>query len=116
MLTTEWLSAFAPVGIAPTAGKFAAIGAGVFFHHGDNCWIVTANHVLAQMPNQREFGVLIPSSSGDKLIVIALGVIQHKTGTFWVRDDANDLAISLMPVSDEYGFKAVSANFCLPLS
>src|SRR5215217_4113886 len=100
MLTTEWLNAFAPVGVTAADGTFAATGAGVFFNHENELWIVTASHVVTAMKNRREFGVLIPSSSDDRLIVVGLGVIQHNTGINWVRDDANDLAVSLMPDSD----------------
>lgn len=116
MLTTEWLSAFAPVGIAAPDGQFAATGAGVFFHRENELWIVTANHVLSHMPNLREFAVLIPPSSGEKLILVGLGVIQTNTGISWVRDEANDLAASLMPYSGDFGIKAIGPEFCLSLS
>jgi hypothetical protein len=68
------------------------------------------------MPNLRDFGVLIPPSSGDTLIGVGLGVIQDNTGTSWVRDDANDLAVALMPYSNDFGLKAIGTEHCLTLA
>lgn len=112
MLTAEWLRAFASVGVFKGGNDFVASGAGVFFHHEGLLWILTANHVLG-ITGKRLLSVLVGQAMGDQPTVVNLGELQGHLGIDWVIDEANDLAASLMPYSNEVTIKAVMAQNCL---
>lgn len=116
MLSTEWLSAFAPVGSLQGNDLWAACGACVFFHKPQPpiAWMVTANHVVEKVGPQM-LTILVTRSSGDGVIVVEVGKILANQGLSWVRDDVNDLAAAPVPFSPDFGIKAVSAELCLPL-
>jgi S1-C subfamily serine protease len=114
MLSTAWLSAFAPVGGLQASNQWAAFGAGVFFHRPPLLWLVTANHVVDKVGPQ-EVSVLVTGLSGN-LVVVEVGKILAGQGLLWVRDQANDLAASPVPSSPEFGIKAVAAENCLPFA
>ena len=67
MLSTEWLSAFAPVGALQTKNVWGAVGACVFFHKPPVLWLVTAKHVLEKV-GQQALTVLVSRSSDDGVI------------------------------------------------
>jgi hypothetical protein len=115
MLTTEWLSAFAPVGGLGNDSLWAAFGAGVFFHKPPIVWIVTARHVIERVGRQL-LTVLVTRSSGDGVIVVKVGEILASHGLAWVEDDLNDIAAAPMATSPDFGFKAVTPENCLRLT
>jgi S1-C subfamily serine protease len=112
MLSTAWLSAFAPVGGLQASNQWAAFGAGVFFHRPPLMWLVTANHVVDKVGPQ-EVSALVTGSSGG-LVVVEVGKILASRGLEWVLDPANDLATAPVPSSPELGIKAVAVENCLP--
>src|SRR4051794_3551858 len=95
MLTTEWLSAFAPVGVLRAGNQWAAFGACVFFHKPPILWMVTANHVVKKV-GQQALTVLVTRSSGEGFIVVEVGKILTQHGLPWVQDETNDLSAALM--------------------
>jgi hypothetical protein len=115
MLSAEWLSAFAPVGALRDENLWAAFGACVFFHKPPILWMVTANHVVETVGRQG-LTVLVSRSSGDGVIVVHVGKILTEHGLSWVQDETNDLAAAIMPVSPDFGIKAVTPDNCLPLT
>jgi hypothetical protein len=116
MLSTAWLSAFAPVGVVQSENRWAAFGACVFFHKPPFVWLVTANHVVEKV-GQQALTVLVTRSSGDGVVVVEVGKILNQHGLGWVQDGENDLAAAPMPMSQELGIKAaVAQNDCLPLA
>jgi hypothetical protein len=115
MLSTEWLSAFAPVGALQGENLWAAFGACVFFHKPPILWMVTANHVVEKV-GQQAVTVLVTRSSGEGVIVVEVGKILTGNGLSWVQDGVNDLAAAPVPVSPEFGIKAVTPENCLPLA
>jgi hypothetical protein len=115
MLSTEWLSAFAPVGGLRDDDQWAAFGACVFFHKPPLLWMVTARHVVEKV-GQRALTVLVTRSSGQGVIVVQVGEILRNHGFSWVEDDANDLAAAPMPSSPDLGLKAVTPQNCLRMA
>src|SRR5262249_16325928 len=93
---------------------WAASGAGVFFHKTPLVWLVTANHVVNTVGPQ-EASVLVPQSSADGMIVVEVGKILADSGLSWIQDPVRDLAAIPMPVSPEFGIKAITAESCLRL-
>jgi hypothetical protein len=114
MLSTEWLSAFAPVGSLRDDNQWAAFGACVFFHKPSLLWMVTARHVLEKVGRQA-LTVLITRSSGQGLIVVQVGEILTNHGFSWVEDEVNDLAAAPMPASPDFGIKAVTPENSVPM-
>src|SRR5437899_1719036 len=96
MLSTEWLSAVAPVGGLRDDNLWAASGAGVFFHKPPLLWVVTARHVVEKV-GQQALTVLVTRSSGHGVTVIEVGKILTSHGLSWVEDEVNDLAAAPMP-------------------
>lgn len=115
MLSTEWLSAFAPVGVVQADNQWAAYGACVFFHKPPLLWMVTARHVKEKV-GQQALTVLVTRSSGEGVIVVEVGKILTNHGFSWVEDRGNDLAAAPMPASPDFGIKAVTPESCLPLA
>jgi S1-C subfamily serine protease len=115
MLSTEWLSAFAPVGRLQDDNQWAAFGAGVFFHKPPLLWIITARHVV-QKVGPSALTVLVTRSSGEGVIVVKVGEILANHGLSWVEDENNDLAAAPMPTSPDFGIKAVALENCLPIT
>jgi hypothetical protein len=115
MLSTEWLSAIAPVGSLRDDNQWIAAGACVFFHKPPLLWIVTARHVL-KMVSQPAFTVLVTRSSGEGVVIVKVGEILANLGFSWVEDEVNDLAAAPMPTSPEFSFKAVTPENCLRLA
>jgi hypothetical protein len=115
MLSTEWLSAFAPVGGLKEDNLWAAFGACVFFHKPPLLWVVTAQHVLKKV-GPSALTVLVTRSSGEGVIVVPVGEILQTHGFSWAEDAVNDLAAAPMPASPDFGIKAVSPENCLPLA
>ncbi len=115
MLTTEWLSAFAPVGRLRDDNLWAAFGACVFFHKPPLLWIVTARHVVKKV-GPPALTVLLTRSSGEGVIVVKVGEILTTNGFSWVEDGVHDLAAAPMPVSPNFAIKAVTTENCLPMS
>lgn len=114
MLSTEWLSAFAPVGYPRGGDAWAACGAGVFFHRHSLLWLMTANHVVDQVDRPENLSVLVTSKTGGITVVpVGLVLADHKLS--WVRDSVNDLACAPVPVSPELEIKAVAEEQCIPL-
>ncbi|HEV3258096.1 MAG TPA: hypothetical protein VG013_14520 [Gemmataceae bacterium] len=114
MLSTEWLSAFAPVGGLRDDNLWAAFGACVFFHKPPLLWMVTARHVLKEV-GPPALTVLVTRSSGEGVIVIKVGEILTTHGFSWIEDGVNDLAAAPMPASPDFGIKAVTPENCLSL-
>jgi hypothetical protein len=114
MLSTEWLSAFAPVGGLRQDSLWAAFGACVLFHKPPLLWMVTARHVVEKV-GRKALTVLVTRSSGQGVIVVQVGEILTQHGFSWIEDEANDLAAAPMPASPEFGIKAVTPENCLPL-
>jgi hypothetical protein len=112
MLSTEWLSAFAPVGVVKADNEWAAFGACVFFNKPPHLWMVTAKHVVEKV-GQKALTVLVTRESGDGVIVVELGKILTNHGLSWVQDTDNDLAAALMPMSPEFAIKAVTTEHCM---
>lgn len=115
MLSKEWLSAFAPVGGLRDDNLWAAFGACVFFHKPPVLWMVTARHVVEKV-GQKALTVLVTRSSGEGVIVVEVGKIMAEHGLAWVQDEVNDLAAALMPMSSEFGIKAVTSENCQPMT
>jgi hypothetical protein len=115
MLSTEWLSAFAPVGSLRDNNQWAAFGACVFFHKPPRVWMVTARHVVEKVGRQA-LTVLVTRSAGDGVIVVKVGQILADHGFAWVEDEVNDLAAAPMPASPDFGIAAVTPEKCLPLT
>jgi hypothetical protein len=115
MLSPEWLSAFAPVGSQRGQGAWAAHGAGVFFLRPPLLWLITANHVVDNIGPEL-VSVLVTQSGGGKVIVIPIGSIAAQHGVAWIRDPNNDLAAIPMPTAPEFGFKALTEQYCIRLS
>jgi hypothetical protein len=115
MLSTEWLSAFAPVGSLRKDSLWAAFGACVFFHKPPLLWLVTARHVVHKVGPQA-LTVLVTRSSGEGVIVVQVGEILTAHGFSWVEDAVNDLAAAPMPGSPDFGIKAVTPENCLLLT
>src|SRR5208283_5265341 len=107
MLSTEWLSAFAPVGAVKTDNQWAAFGACVFFHKSPILWMITANHVLEKVGKQT-LTVLMTGSPGKRVIVVEVGKILADHELTWLQDEVNDLAAAPMPMAPEFGLKAVT--------
>src|ERR1043166_2205379 len=114
MLSTEWLSAFAPVGVLRSDNLWAAFGACVLFHKPPLLWMVTARHVVEKV-GQQALTVLVTRSSGAGVIVVEVGKILTEHGLSWVQDGVNDLAAAVMPWSPDFAIKAVTPDICLPL-
>jgi hypothetical protein len=115
MLSTAWLSAFAPVGGLQKHDQWVAAGAGLFFHKPPLLWFVTANHVVDAV-GASAISTLVTRAAGGGVIVVEMGKILASNGFAWVRDTANDLAAAPMPNSSEWAIKAVSPEVCIPLS
>jgi hypothetical protein len=115
MLSTEWLSAFAPVGGLRDDDLWAAYGACVFFHKPPLLWMVTARHVVEKVGRQA-LTVLVTRSSGEGVIVVKVGEILKANGFSWVEDEVVDLAAAPMPVSAEFGIKALTPEKCLRMA
>jgi hypothetical protein len=115
MLSTEWLSAFAPVGGLRDDNLWAAAGACVFFHKPPLLWIITARHV-AEKVGRPALTVLVTQSSGEGVIVVKVGEILGNHGFNWVEDELNDLAAAPMPNSPDFSIKAVTLENCLPMT
>jgi hypothetical protein len=114
MLSNEWLSAFAPVGVLKADNQWAALGACIFFHKPPIVWLVTANHVVEKAGRQA-LTVLVTRSSGEGIIVVEVGKILAQHAVSWVQDEVNDLAVAPMPTPVDTGIKAVTAENCLRL-
>src|SRR5262245_51450863 len=115
MLSTDWLSAFAPVGVIQSDNQWAAFGACVFFHKPPILWMVTANHVVEKV-GQQALTVLLTRSSGEGVVIVEIGKIITKNGLSWAQDGINDLAAAPMPVSPDFALKALTIENCLPLA
>ncbi|HYT89729.1 MAG TPA: serine protease [Gemmataceae bacterium] len=115
MLSTEWLSAFAPVGALRQDNQWAAFGACVFFHKPPLLWVVTARHVVEKVGRQA-LTVLVTRSSGEGVIVVEVGKILASHGLSWVEDEVNDLAAAPMPTSADFATKAVTPQHCLRMT
>jgi len=115
MLSTEWLSAFAPVGVFQREGLWAACGAGVFFQKSPLLWLVTADHVIDSVGPQA-VSVLVNQAPGKPVTAVDVGGTLDRHGFTWVRDKTNDLAAAPMPVSPDFQLKAVTPDVCLPLA
>jgi hypothetical protein len=113
MLTTEWLKAFAAVGVYKGGNDFVAAGASVFFLHEGLLWIITANHVLKKIGDPKDFSVLVGQAIGDQPTVVNLGELQGHLGIAWVIDETNDIAASLMPYSPEVNIQTITADNCI---
>src|SRR5207249_3976812 len=83
MLSSEWLSAFAPVGSPRGPESWAAHGAGVFFHKPPLLWLITANHVVDHVGPEL-VSVLVTQSGGGKVIVVPVGMIVAQHGLGWI--------------------------------
>src|SRR5262249_21132417 len=112
--STEWLSAFAPVGSLQEDNLWVAAGAGVFFNKPPLLWLVTANHVVEAVGPQK-VSVLVTRSDNNGVVIVELGNCLAARRISWARDPHNVLAATPMPVSPEFGLKAVSAGDCLSL-
>jgi hypothetical protein len=112
MLSTEWLSAFAPVGAYLGDSKWWAAGAGVFFLKPPVVWLITANHVVAEVGTE-QVSVVVTPRTGSELLVIPVGKILSERGGSWVRDASSDLAAAPMPLSPDFDLKAVQAENCM---
>lgn len=115
MLSTEWLSAFAPVGILRHGNLWAAFGACVFFYKQPLVWMVTARHVVMKV-GPAALTALVTRSSGEGVIVVKVGEVLTANGISWVEDGVNDLAAAPMPVSPDFGIKAMAPENCLPMT
>src|SRR5258708_30760699 len=115
MLSTEWLSAVAPVGSLRDDNQWAAAGACVFFHKPPHLWLVTARHVVEAVGRQL-LTALVGRSAGEGVIVVKVGEILASHRFAWVEDEANDLAAAPMPGSPDFGIKAVTAENCLRIT
>ena len=115
MLSTEWLKAFAPVGILKPDNQWAAFGACVFFRKPPVLWMVTANHVVEKV-GPHGLTVLVTPSSGGGPIVVEVGKILAQNDFSWVQDRENDLAAAPMPTSRDFDITAVSSDNCLRLA
>src|SRR5258708_619885 len=115
MLSTESLSAFAPVGVLQSDNLWAAFGACVFFRKSTVLWVVTANHVVEKV-GQQALTVLVTRASGEGVIVVEVGKILNDHKLTWLQDGVNDLAAAPMPVSPEFCIKAMTPENCLPLA
>jgi hypothetical protein len=115
MLSTEWLSAFAPIGRLREDNLWAAFGACVFFHKSPFLWIVTARHVVSKV-GPAAVTVLVTRSSGEGVVVVEVGKILANHGLSWIEDEKNDLAIAPMPVPPDCTIKSVTAENCLHFS
>src|SRR5947209_13564217 len=115
MLSTEWLSAFAPVGGLRDGNRWAAFGACVFFHKPPLLWMITARHVVEKVGHEA-LTVLVTRSSGEGVIVVEVGKILTEHKLSWIEDTGSDLAAAPMPASPEFGIKAVTPENCLPLA
>src|SRR5207249_3945594 len=113
MLSTEWLSAVAPVGGLRDDNRWACFGACVFFHKPPLLWMVTARHVLEKVGHQA-LTVLVTGSSGNGVIVIEVGKILTTHGFAWVEDATSDLAAAPMPKL-HFGLPGVTPAGCLPM-
>lgn len=114
MLSTDWLSAFAPVGGRRDDNLWVAFGAGVFFHKPPLLWLVSALHVVEKV-GVKALTALVTRSSGEGIIVVEVGKILSTHGFSWLVDKASDLAAAPMPASPDFRIKAVNAESCLPL-
>jgi hypothetical protein len=115
MLSTEWLSAFAPVGAHQGDHQWWAAGAGVFFLKPPIVWLITANHVVEEVGTER-VSVLVTPTIGSELRVVPVGKILNDRGGSWVRDRSTDLAAAPMPLSVEFDLKAITSEVCLKLA
>jgi Trypsin-like peptidase domain len=115
MLSTEWLSAFAPVGSLQADNHWAAYGACVFFHRPPILWLVTARHVLEKVGRQ-SLTALLTRPSGEGVIVVEAGKILTAHGLCWVEDEVNDLAAAPIPDSPDFDIIALTDDDCLPFA
>jgi hypothetical protein len=113
MLSTEWLSAFAPVGAYLGEHRWWAAGAGVFFLKPPIVWLITANHVVEEVGTEHVSVVVTPVTGGE-LLVVPVGKILNERGGSWIRDAPNDLAAAPMPLSLDFDLKAIQAENCMP--
>lgn len=113
MLTEEWLNTFVPLGILDEQNnRWVPVGAGVLFYTS-HLWIVTAKHVVDQI-REGHVAVLVTCSTGSTTVV-DLTAINQAHNLEWITDESNDLAASLMPVSDKFCIKAVTSENCIPV-
>lgn len=112
MLSFEWLSAFVPIG-ALRRDQWHAAGAGVLFAHQETIWVVTANHVVEQIGEDR--ATVLFSLSGGGVTAVNLAQIHRDNGLSWVREPNTDLACAIVPVSDQVRMKAVAEDNCLSI-
>ncbi len=115
MLSTEWLDAFAPVGVLQADNNWAAGGACVFFRKPTLLWMVTARHVVEKVGRQA-LAVLVNRSSGEGVNVVELGRILADHQLAWLEDADHDLAAAPMPYLTDYGIRALTPKQCLPLT
>ena len=115
MLSSEWLSAFAPVGGLRDDNQWAAFGACVFFRMPTVLWMVTARHVV-QAVGRRALTILARRSSGEGALLVNVGEILANHVLSWVEDEASDLAAAPMPTSTEFGITALTPDHCLPMT
>lgn len=111
MLTREWLSAFVPIGVLRSANEWFPVGAGVLFHEPPVLWLITANHVLTSAGGD-ELTPLV-SVKGGGVAVVRIREIQEKYGYQWHSDEAQDIAVTLMPVSPDWDIKAIDEGLCI---
>jgi hypothetical protein len=115
MLSTDMLSAFAPVGRLGDDNLWAAFGACVLLTKPPVSWMVTARHVM-KLVGPRALAVLVNRSSGDGVIVVKVGEILAHYGLTWVEDEVEDLAAAPWPTSPDVGLTTVSLTTCLSMS
>lgn len=114
MLTSEWLSAFVPLGIMQSSDEWIPLGAGVLFHDPPIVWLVTANHVVNSAKGVGMAPLVTKSNGG--IAVVGIQDYQHNYGYRWHSDVTRDIAITLMPVSAEWRIKAIDESLCIKIS
>jgi hypothetical protein len=114
MLSTEWLSAFVPVGVLQNGKNWIAAGAGILFTHHSVLWVVTAGH-LVDAVGEDNLSLLFTQEEG-KPAVVELSQPQKASGLGWLRNQDADLAIGMVPVlPEQLRFKALCEANCLSL-
>lgn len=116
MLTRDWLNAFVAIG-STTEDQTAwqAAGAGVLVLSRELLWIVTARHVLESI-GRHKISALVGSKKDRQLVVVEFGSIHEASGIEWITNSERDLAISLMPFSEDLEIRAVAEPYFLPIS
>jgi len=113
MLTDEWLSVFAPVGVLKQPDAWQPLGAGVLFHTGSCLWLLTADHVIRDASG--EHVAVLVNHHKDGMVVVDLTEVHQQHDVQWVRNPSLDVAASLMPSSPDWNIKAATEDFCISL-